>query len=864
MGSTWKNAMLSVGILSLILGAWLPGHAQEKRIYIAPDDHTDYMWAADESTYQARFVEMIDYYLNLADQTASELPEYQSKWNCDGSFWLWTYERSKSSTDFDRLMSRIRSGHISVPLNPLVQILGGTPTEAVLRGMYYAGQIERRYNVRFPLAYAVENQTLPLGLGSLWAGAGAKYSWRGVCNCATKVPGLGNRQYPIYWWTGLDGAKVLMKWYPILTTNDSLGGYAEARDPSTAVDRADSYSQTSAYPYSVIGAFGKGWDDVATFTNEFLTVAKSKTTSTRKVIVSNEIDFFQDFEATYGAGLPSLSASFGNEWETYTASMAEVTSRVRRAVEKLRAAEALATLVSLQNPSFMSTRISTRDQAFMDLGLYWEHDWTADGPVSRSSRAAWQRRLAGAIESYVDTLQTDAANALASLIKTSGANLRFYVFNPLSWVRTDFAEIPYADTTSVHVIDLSSGSEVPSQIVTGNGVRRLRIQAPSIPSFGYKVFEVRPGAGLSFADAATATGNVLENPFYRVTVADRGAISSLIDKTRGNREFTKTVNGRTINDLGAATGTLQLESIGPVSATLVATASAPLSHTTRITLYRDSRRIDIQNDIQQNFGGTFTWGFGFNLTSPDLWHEEVGAVLRAKLLANGGHYSPQDARYDWLTLNHFADMSGGGVGVTLSNADTSFMKVGNSTATSLDTATPQISPLAGGQVDGSSYGIVNQGGDSAFLQRFALQTHDAFNQAEAMRFALEHQNPLIASVIAGGSAYPETTYSFLTVSDPNVVVWALKPSEEGIAQGVITRAWNLAPTASDASLTFANAITSAKLTTHIETNLNDAAFVDSTLPASFGQNQMKTYRVNLQGGGSGITPPSAPANLQVH
>ena len=37
------------------------------------------------------------------------------------------------------------------------------------------------------------------------------------------------------------------------------------------------------------------------------------------------------------------------------------------------------------------------------------------------------------------------------------------------------------------------------------------------------------------------------------------------------------------------------------------------------------------------------------------------------------------SRLEWLTLNHFADMSGeDGAGVTLSNSDLAFMKLGNS------------------------------------------------------------------------------------------------------------------------------------------------------------------------------------------
>ena len=858
MRSMYRNVVKVTGVIlvAIFLSAFMssppPVLSQviPKRIYIAPDEHTDYFWTADAETYQQVFLEMFDYYLDLADATANEPVEFQSRWNADGSLWMWTYERNRSASEFERLIERIRDGHVSVPLNALAVCLGGAPAEAVLRGMYYPGQIERRYDLRFPLVYSMENQTLPYGLGSLWAGSGAKYSWKGICGCASKVSAPGDREHEIYWMVGPDGSRVLMKWNSMLNGSESMGGYAEARHPGNVVDYVDTDPAFSAlYPYDIIGAFGKGWDDLKTLTDEFITVAKSKTNANRTVIVSNEQDFFEDFEATYGSTLPSQSSSFGNEWDLYCASMAEVSARVKRAVEKLRGAEALTTLVSLQDADFMSGRESARDQAWMDLGLYWEHDWTADGPVPRSTRANWQRQLAGEIEDYVNALQADAATELGGMINKSGTHVRFYVFNPLSWTRTDMADLPYSDTDPVHVIDLSSGEETPSQIVMVDGERYLRILARNVPSVGYKVFEVHPGAGETFSDAAVVSGEVMENDFYRITVADRGAITSLVDKMRGNREFAREINGRIINDLGSGSGTLAIENAGPVSVTLKATSSSPLSHTTRITLTRYSRRIDIRNDINQNFNTTHTWGFGFDLDKPDVWHEEVGAVIRAKLSTQGGDYSPRNARYDWLTLNHFADINSGSSaeGVTISNADCYFMKLGASTPSVLDVDTPQISALVGGQVDGTGLGIRNQGNDTHFLQRFALQTHDDYDQVAAMRFALEHQNQLITGVITGGDLYPETSYSLLTVSDPKVLLWALKPADDGIEKGIVTRLWNLSPTPISISITSpAGEILSAKSITHIETPLEDATVIGGELVDELAGQQLKTFSLNAE------------------
>ncbi|MGH8693667.1 MAG: hypothetical protein ACREVM_05485 [Burkholderiales bacterium] len=836
-GSGWASASLA--------------QSGPKRIYIALDDHTDYLWSGDEAYYRQAFIEMIDFYLDQIDQKAKRPKNEQCRWNCDGSLWMWTYEKNKSPAAFERFIARIRSGHMSVPLTTVVSCYGGMPAEAILRSMYYAGSVERRYQLRFPLAIAMENQTLPYGLGALFAGAGAKYSWRGICNCATPLMGhFSDREHPLYWWTGPDGSRILMKWYPLLTQNYSIGGYSEARYPFEAVRQAESKAFTSRYPYGIVGLFGLGWDDPKIFNTDFSFLAKEMSTKDRQVIVSNEVDFFEDVEKTYGDRLPSQSCAFGNDWDLHSATLAEETSRVKRAVEKLRAAEALATLVSLQTPDWMADSAAAREQTWLNLGLYYEHNWIANGSLGNGSvttadRIAWQRRVADQIETFVNRLHTDAATALGRLIRREGQQARFFVFNPLGWSRTDVADLPVPGPGPVHVIDLSAGSEAASQVVSRDGLRHLRILAADVPPVGYKVFEVRPGKGKEFTPAATVKDGVLENDFYRLTVSGRGAITSLVDKQRGGKEFVQEIDGRAVNDLGAGDGAIEVEEAGPISATLRATASGPLKHSSRITLFRESRRIAIRNDIEQNFDAPQAWSFAFRMDKPDVWHEEVGAVIRARLLGDGGHYSPRNSRLDWLSLNHYADVSDGAHGVTLSNADCSFLRLGRSTMTNLDTATPLLSVLAGGNVSGIKLHITNQGGGTHFMQRFALTTHDAFDPVEAMRFALEHQNPLVTGSVTGGAAYPEKSYSLLKTSPPEMFVWAVKPAEEGIGQGVIARVWNVAHRPVEGAVEFARPLAQARQTTHIETDLEPVRLADGKLPVALTAQQMKTFRLTF-------------------
>jgi alpha-mannosidase len=845
--------------------------AEPIRIYLANDDHTDYMWTADAETYNSVFVDMLDYYLRLTDDTAGNPAPYQSRFNADGSYWLWQYERRKSPAEFERLIARVKDGHIGAPMTALVSCYGGQPAEAVLRGMYYAGHLERRFQHRFTLAVAMENQSLPLGLASLWAGAGAKYSWRGVCGCASKLsnPVLGQRNHDIYWYAGQDRQRVLMKWHSLANEdNRSSGGYAEAFDPVAAIHFLDTnanflsrYTDPSITgPYLVRSAFGFGWDALDRKTGQpystdpkgypqrdhFHVIAEAQSTAERQVIASNEEDFFTDFETAYGATLPSENVTYGNEWDLYSASMAETSARVKRSVEKLRAAELMATLVSLKNPGFLRGRETARDLAFTDLGLFWEHDWTADGPISRSRRAAWQDLLAGEIEYYVNSLHADAANQLGALIqKPDPKAQRFFVLNPLGWVRTDYADFAYSGSQDIHVRDLSTGLDAPHQFINLSGKTFLRVLAGDVPSAGYKTFEILSGPGSAPTNAAALVGEnnaTVENSRVKLAIDADGAIASFIDKARPDTELAGAIGGLKLNDFAindTSGNAILVENSGPVSVTLKCESDAGRQHTTRITLFRDSDRVEIRNEITENFGDVRHWAFSFNLPSPDVHTEEVGAVIRAKTRSNGGDYADTHARYDYLTMNHFADITDGANlrGVTLANADCAFARLGQSTTTSLDTATPQIHVLAGGQVDGPSLGIRGQNGATQFLQRFALRPHGAYDPIVAMKFGLETQNPLVTSAVIGTthSPYPSTHYSLLNLSHPAVLLWALKPHDDGIEHGMVARVWNLAAEPSEVRLTTAAPLASALRVTHIETPLEPltvkASLLETTVPA---------------------------------
>lgn len=821
------------------------------KAYLANDDHTDFFWTANATTYHKVFLETLDYYLDLADETENNTAELQSRWNCDGSYWMWIYEKNRSKEQFERLISRIADGHISVPLNALTVCMGSTPVEGVIRGMYYPGRIGRHYNLEFPLVYQIENQTLAYGLGSLWAGSGAKYSWTGVCGCDTRIRNLDKRENYIYWWLGPDSSKMLMKWYPLVFYDgQSFGGYAEARQLWRASQFLNTPEYRDQYPYNIIGLFGKGWDDLETMTREFNIFSQFESSGNVKYIVSNEIDFFQDFEKTYDDILPYQSLGFGNEWELYTSYMQETTSRMLRSIERLRSAEALTSLVSLHEEDFMDKYTASRDSAWMNIGLFWEHDWGMDHrEYFVPERIRWQNEITAQVENYVNRLYRDAKTRLGGLIANNGRNTRFFVFNPLGFLRDDYVDLNYDVNSNLRVVDITTEEEIPFQVINDADVTKIRIMAKGVPSMGYKIYEVREGRGDSYESVGQWDGKLLETPFHKIKFSENGAIESLISKD-DNKEWVKIIDGRAINDLGESRGEIILENNGCVSATIRIESFLPLAHSTRITVYKDIPRIDIENEITENFEGNYNWAFSFNLDSPQVWHEEVGAVVKADLSENGGYLSSRNARYDWLTIGHFADISDGETGVTISSPDCNFMQLGQSTTEYLDIKTPQIKILAGADsivgVAPKPY-IRNQGGACYFLQRFALITHNEFQKMKAMRFSLEHQNPLVCGVVKGGEVFPEKNYSLIQIDNPNVLLWTLKPAEEGFRkEGLVARVWNLGNNEETFTLSTNTEIMTAKKLTHLETPIQDMNVYSNKLNVKVNRQQLVTFSFNLK------------------
>jgi alpha-mannosidase len=512
-------------------------------------------------------------------------------------------------------------------------------------------------------------------------------------------------------------------------------------------------------------------------------------------------------------------------------------------MEKLRTAESMAALVSIGDNKIFEVLKQYKEDFLYGISVYNLHGWTADGPIDRHDFASFMRKQQQKVTDYVDTLYNLSLNEMGRKINVDGLDNGIFIYNTLNWDRKGFVDIPIKKDYNC-LSDPRTNKVINGHIISKDQSQYLRIFVDEIPSMGYKVYQLTNKNISSQEEIFQFKDDTLETPLYIVHISRSGAIDYLFDK-KAKKNWVK---GR-INDIGSnnhESGSIkQIIKNAPGQITLLCRSDEPVKYESRITFYADNPRVDFQNTIMENYDELLHWTFNFNVEKPEVWHEEIGAVIKAKLASAGGHYADRMARYDYLTLNHFVNVGNEKESISISNADCLFFRLGNSTPDFLDMNSSSIHILVGGQVNKEqNLGIIKQDGDSIFHQSFSiLPHHHKFDEGTSMRFALDHQNPLIGGNVLQGGEWKNNKHSFIRNNNKDVILWTLKPGED---EGSILRFWNMETNPVMSKINFSQNPQKAMTTTHIETDIIEIPIRNKTLSINLNQHQLKTYRVCLE------------------
>jgi alpha-mannosidase len=453
--------------------------------------------------------------------------------------------------------------------------------------------------------------------------------------------------------------------------------------------------------------------------------------------------------------------------------------------------------------------------------------------------------------------------ALAAEVNTKVvAGVPVLVFNPLAWARsgsvTVDVQMPAPAAGGVSVLD-AANRVVPSKILESDAKTNsyhLLIEAKDVPSLGYKVLHVVPGAK-PFTTDLKAEGLTLENSILKVSVDKQtGCITSLYDKKTKFEALAPGACGnqlQTFKDLpkeydawNIDPGTLdhvtpiekadsvELIHHGPMRGVIRVTRTWQSSKFVQdITLDEGADQVDVVNDIDWHETHVLLKAaFPLAATSDKATYETpYGSIQRPTTRNN----SWEQAQFEVPTLR-WADLSDGQHGFSLLNES----KYGYDDKDNVLRITLLRSPTwPDPDADRGHHHF-----------RYALYPHGGdWKQALTVRCGYEYNYQLKAMQVEAHTGSLPAEHSYITVKPENVVLTAVKKAED--ARALIFRVYEWNGKSGDVEIHVPKGATGATITNLMEKPEGSALkVVNDTVTAPIHPYEILTVQVNYPGSSS--------------
>jgi alpha-mannosidase len=636
--------------------------------------------------------------------------------------------------------------------------------------------------------------------------AGMKSYWfqRGVAAADTPSEFL---------WQGIDGTQIPAFWLPI--------GYGAFHDlPSGQRDfnallkgRFDSLTPFSRGPERVLLAGSDVYEPEERLPELLPGFDKSlKGNFTAHFAIPSEFEAL----AASRRNRPVIEGELNPVFQGAYSSRIEVKQSMRAMESLLTTAEKLSVMASVVG---VDSHRELLEQAWEPLLFNETHDLTSGVMVDKVYEDSIQRYAHAKL--LAESLINDSLDAIVAHINTSGKGVPITVFNTLGWSRTDIAEaeVPFSEP-GVQQVALLDGEQrdVPIQYLNvlkneDGSIRQARIAfvARDVPALGYAVYHAVPNMSTPNRPAVETRNTTrddfskIENQFYRAKFnLWTGEMTSLLLK-EGNWEslaapgnvVAREYDGGDFWELygtlnGARFTAMKKEILAPRpgytqwSSDSVggsgATVSGPVfsefhirhpfgknQFATRVRIYNDVRRIDIQTELvnQEEFV-RYRTVFPTSIANGTLMEEiPFGAIAR-----------PQREEFP---AQNWVDWSDGIHGMTLVNEG---LPGNNAADGKLMLSLMRSARLISyGFIGGYEPGVGSDTGlgiGRKYTLNYALMPHSGdWKSAEPWKTGLNFNNPLIARTASNHRGRLASRWGMLTVSGDNVVVSALKPGKEG-------------------------------------------------------------------------------------
>ncbi len=794
--------------------------APEKKwvLYVVPHIHIDVGYSDYQGKVAAIQARAIDEALNMTEQH----PEF--RFSLDGEWALAQYMKTRTPKEQQRAITAVQHRQLFVPAQ-YANLLTGFPTaETLVRSLYASANFSREYGTPFNYANITDVPSYSWSYASILASAGIDYLLSGSDNYRAPVllQGRLNEDSP-FWWEGPDGQKVLFWYSRIYQQMQMLFGLPPVL--SAGRDTLPLFLQMYNHPSyraNAVILYGTQVENTDLFPQQAELVDRwNKKYAYPRLQYSGFHRALKNIEKQFGNSIPAIRGDGGPYWEDGIASDAYYAALERENESRGPSAEKLATLTSVVNPHLEADK-SDLDRMWTNMVLMDEHTWDSYNSISDpTSREAVQQLAVKDLYAVNAHALADfvVRNSLASLADSISAGRgSLIVFNTLNWRRNGLVSIDL--DKGKEIMDSSTGQIVPAEVLGGdNNFQHVRFLAQNIPAVGYKVFKIQPSEKPVSGATITQT-TTLESPYYRVQLdPTTGSVRSIYDKqlkyelidqkspyhcgeylyvTGGDRDPNRLLHYSSVARMpnleihSAENG--RLVSVVRTPYGWVARMESADTNTPRITseirLFDDEKKIEFVEDVEKKAVDSkeaVYFAFPFAMKQPQFQYEiQTGVVDPAKDMYPG-------AGHEWFSVQHWVSAQENGVSATVMPLDASLVTLGDinrgAWPTEFGKRTGTIFSYVMNNYWDTNY-RAGQGGHFHF--RYIVTSAPSTDPAKLSRLGWEEVTPLEKDEVTSQDKalnlprpLDGKQQSFFQATDPNLLLEAWKPAEDG--KGTVMR-----------------------------------------------------------------------------
>lgn len=787
-------------------------------VYITPHSHTDIGYTEIQTAIEAKQVQNLIDGIAAARRTANYPEGARFIWNVEVLWAADLYLRRLDDRQRAEFLDAVKKGQVVLNGMYLNELTGLCRPEELVRLFRYSTELAEQTGVPIDAAMISDVPGYTWGTVTALAHAGIRY-FSVAPNYFDRI-GTILREWenePFYW-AGPDGRSKVLVWIP-------FWGYAMSHrygklSPQLVEDFSDGLAKRN-YPFDIAYVRWAGHGDNAVPDPAICDFVRDWNAQYAwpRFIICGTSEAFRAFEQRYGDRLPVVRGDWTPYWEDGTGSSSRETALNRASSDRLTQAE---TLFAMLKPSEYSA--DAFEEAWNSVLLYSEHTWGAwcsvSEPERKETKEQWEIK-----RSYAESADRQSRELLAAALSSSHAPANGVdVYNTLSWPRTELVTLSkQLSADGDRVVD-GAGKAVPSQRLASG---ELAFLASEIPPFAARRYRVVSGAP-AVMNRVSAREATLDSGAMRLRVDEKtGGIVELTAKgLKGN--FADTNEGEGLNDYLYLIGddlkdlqhnglaTIRTGEQGPLVASLIIESSAPgcrqlvrelrmvagFDHVEIINTV-DKERLQAQSYHARE--GKESVNFAFPFAIPD---GEVLLDIPLGMMRPEADQMPSACK-NWFTVGRWADVSNRDRGITWVTLDAPLLQIGGLTATLLNSQTnpdvwrKHVEPTqklyswAMNNHWGTNYRAYQEG---PTVFRYILRPHGRRDAAKASRFAGGFSQPLLA---VGARATKPSGTPLLTVAPEDVIVTALKPSDDGRA--LILRLFGASEQVQSARLTWGGA-----------------------------------------------------------